>query len=221
MDSITLQYTALKMARMEKFINDRFAKYGTISECYRDDEIDAVLAVQMDDETAQGILDGCTQEAWDHVCANKEKYPSNIRLLIEPFRPKTKMRVLELTDQLEEQLKREAKATRMKEFEVQWNMIKKSIPDRPMDDLDDELDDAWSHLSVAKSRMTEYLERKNKKYVPPSARRAVDPELAEIETEISECQGIFNAIEKRIHEADEKYMAQKKNELFEKWLREL
>jgi hypothetical protein len=209
------------MARMEKFINDRFAKYGTISECYRDDEIDAVLSIPMDDETALGILDACTQEAWDHVCANKDKYPHNIRLIIEPYRPKTKKRVVELTDQLEEQLKKEKKTSRMKEFEVQWAMLKTSIPDRPMDELDDELDDAWSHLSVAKSSMTEYLDRKNKKYVPPSARRVSDPELTEIEREISECQDIFNAIEKRIQEEDEKYMAQKKNELFEKWLREL
>ena len=209
------------MASMETFTNKRFATHGTLSECYRDNEIDAVLSVPMDNETALGILDACTQEAWEHVCANKDKYPNNIRLLIEPYRPKTKKRVVDLTDELQERLEKERKMAKMKEFDLMWEMTRKSVPERSADELDDELDDAWSHLCQAKSTMTEYLERKNKRYVPPSARRASDPELTEIEREISECQDIFNAIEKRIHERDEKYMAQKKNELFEKWLREL
>lgn len=218
--------TSITMAlTMDKFINMRMKKYGTIEECYRDDEIDAVLIPDefLDEESIQEALDACTIEAWDYVRANRHQYSMRIRKLIEPndFRPslkKTKMKIREMSDKDIETQERLYREKKMKEFEPKWEEIQKNLPDRSEDELDDQLDEAWDALNAARNRMTEYLEKRKKKYIPSYARKEMDEEQEEIEEEINECEAAYDEIEKRISEADKKYFEEKKNEYFEKWL---
>lgn len=209
---------------MAKFINSTMTKYGTIQECYFDNEIDSVLIPDefLDEERIQEVLNATTDLAWAHVNANKKKYSPRIRMMIDrkDFRPssKIKMIVREMTDKDIENIRKERMASKMKEFDDKWEEIRKTLPARPMDDLDDAYDDAWQSLSAARDRMTAYLSKKNGRYVPPSARKNVDPEEVAIEKDINECKKEFEETEKRISEAEDKYWEVKKNECFQDWL---
>lgn len=227
MDSLTSTDRDGKMAlTMDVAINKMYKVYGTILETYTKDETNSLLLADrfLHDEDIQHLLDYADQEAWDYVYANRNKYSHRIRRLIEPrdFYPSNfKMKLRDMTDKDMEDIKNQRDAQKIAEMEKRWESIKDNISERPVDELDDELDDAWEALSAAKDRMTEYLARKKKTYVPPSARRVVDEEQQEIEEEIAECQKEFNAIEKRIEKADSEYLSKKKDEYFQKWMCEM
>jgi hypothetical protein len=228
MDSLASTTTDGKMAvQMAKFINFRNAKYGTIQECYWDDEIDSVLIPDefLDEERIQEVLNACTAEAWAHVYANRDKYSPRIRDMIEPknvWSGKRKMVVREMTDDDMVRLEREARSAKKAVFDTEaWPSIKADIPERPQEEVDDDADYAWEALTKAKQRMTDFIAKKKNRYVPPSVRKTVDPEQQEIEDDIEQCEKEFEEAEKRILEADELYWSQKQNECFQEWLCEM
>ena len=202
-------------------------KNGTLQECYTKDDIDYVLCVTdefMDDERIQEVLYACDQGAWDHVYENRFKYSPNIRGLIEPrdyLHSAIRMKLRDLTDLEVARIEREMRDSKMKEFEPVWVEIQKTLTDRPVDEMDDNLDDIWTSLEDSRKRLDNYIAKKNGKYVPPGARRDVDDDQKDIEDEISDIQKEFDNLQKRISEEDEKYMKQKKNEHFEEWLRQV
>jgi len=176
----------------------------------------------LEDEDIWHMLDDADCDSWNYICANINKYPHRIQTIFNPsyFMPdksKFKMKVVELTDETEAAMRCKLKAEKAKEFDAVWEAISENI-ERPVDDLDDELDDAWNALSAARDRMTMYFEKKKSRYVPPSARRTVDDEQKEIEEDIAECKANFDDIENRILAADKAYIAKKKDERFEEWL---
>lgn len=211
--------------QMEKFIRQTNKKYGTISECYWDNEIDAALIPDqfLDEERIQEVLDACTQEAWDHVYPNRHKYSDRIRKLIEPrdFQfdtRKLKLKVVDLTDEIADQIEEEKTLKKRAEFDRDiWPEMMKDLPERHRDELDDEADDLWDQLVAAKQRMTDFLAKRSTRYVPPHL-RGKDFDQQEIEDEIAECQKAFDDVEKRIAEADNKYWEEKANEHFQIWL---
>lgn len=218
------------VSNMAKYINETRKKYGTILECYWDDEIDSVLIPDnfLDEERIQEVLNACTVEAWEHVYANRHNYSQRIRQYIEPkdFRVDTskytKMVVREMTEEDMVRLEKEKSAAKRIQFmEDVWPEMKKDVPERPHQDIDDEADELWEDLVAAKQRMTEFLGKKTKKYVPPSARKTVDPDQQDIEDDIAACQKAFDDCEKRIDEADEKYWQEKANVYFEAWMCEV
>lgn len=214
---------------MNKFINQVNKKYGTIQECYWDNEIDSVLIPDefLDEEGIQQVLDGCTEEAWAYVYANRSKYSTRVRKLIEPkdYYPDTskfKLRVGDLTDEMAMRLEAEKMSAKKREFEENvFPSLEDTISDRPHDDVDEEADIAWEKLTKAKKRMTDFMSKKKQKYTPPNARTVVDPEQQEIEDDIEAHEKAFDECEKRISEEDKKYYEEKKNELFQNWLRQM
>lgn len=211
---------------MKMITHETLGRFGTLLDSYWDDEIDEILIPDdfPNEESIQYVLDRCTHEAWDHVYANRKKYSNRIRYMIEPrdfwaASGLMKMKVRELTETEIERRDAEERALKIKEFEEKvWNTMKSHIPDRPVDDLDDEIDEAWEKLSAAKDRMTKFLSKKKTgSYVPPSA-RTIDPERKKIEDAIADCQSTFNDITKRIAEADARYMEQQKTEEFNRWM---
>lgn len=214
--------------QMAKHIKDTRKKYGTILECYWDDEIDSVLIpdIFLDEERIQEVLDACTEEAWAYVYANRHKYSERIRKYIEPkdysIPDKTiRMKVREMTENDMARLEKEKVADRRAQFEREvWPKIKEDLPDRPYSLVDSEAEDLWEQLMEAKQRMTDFL-GKTKKYIPPSARGTVNLDQKEIEDEIKLCQEEFDDCEKRISQADEKYYSDKLNEHFQAWLCEV
>lgn len=214
--------------QMAKHIKDTRKKYGTILECYWDDEIDSVLVQDtfLDDERIQEVLDACTEEAWAYVYANRHKYSERIRKCIEPndYRvppKKIKMAVREMTDSDMVRIEQDRNASKRAQFERDvWPKMKEDILDRPYSLVDSEAEDLWEYLMSVKQRMTDFL-GKSKKYVPPSARGTVNLEQKEIEDEIALAQKEFDDCEKRISEADDKYLSDKLNECFQEWLRQV
>lgn len=199
--------------------------YNTMLKSFKNHNTDAILMANefLDDEGIYELLQNADDDTWNYIYENREKYDHTIRVMIEPYDylpmpDKVKMRLLEMTDEDMDRLERERLVEKKKEFDSYWETIKHTIPERPCDQLDDELDDAWDKLSKAKLRMTVYLDKKKTKYVPPSARKMVDPEQQEIEDDIDAYKKLFDDIEKRISEADDKYVADRKNECFEEWL---
>ncbi len=191
------------------------------------DDVDALLLANnfLEDEEIWDLIQNADQQTWDYVHENWQKYPHRVQTILNPTyfmpdRSKLKMRVVELTDESMALMEAKLRASKMKEFNVYWETIQGEF-ERPVDSLDDELDDAWQALSAAKDRMTEYLAKKKTRYVPPSARKTGDDEQKEIEDEISECKKQFEDVEKRIDAADAEYLEKKKNERFEKWLLEV
>jgi len=109
-------------------------------------------------------------------------------------------------------------SAKKREFEALWIDIEESIGDRPYGDIDQEYDDSWEKLQDVRQRMTNYLSKKNGKYVAPSSRSKSDDGLDKLEKEMEACKQMYHAIEKRIEEADKKYLAEKKDEYYQRWL---
>lgn len=195
---------------------------ASIRESFNKEQAHALLTANnfLCDEDLWDVIEYADNEAYDFIYNNRNSYCSMIQYLLEPkdFIP-SKLRVLELTDADMVKIENDRKAAAIKEFDVLWDStLKKDLPGRPRDDLDDDLDDAWDDLTQARNRMTAYLNKKNTKYVPPSARTKSDPAQEKIEKDIEDCKTAFNNIEKRISEADDKYIADKKDEFFRNWL---
>lgn len=209
---------------MNKFVKETMAKYGTIQECFWDDEIDSVLIPDrfLDEERIWEVLCCCTEEAWEHVYKNRTKYSMRIRQMIEPadFRPEVKMVVREMTDKDMEAIAKQRDAELKREFEeTVWPKMRDEIGEHEATQIDRDLDEADYNLHMAKRRMTEYLAKKSKKYVPPSARKGVvDSALLDIEKHIAECEDRRAELEKRIDELEKKLDEEKKDECFQEWL---
>jgi hypothetical protein len=214
--------------QMEKFIQQTIKKYGTITEYYHDNEIDAVLIPDqfLDEERIEEVLYACSPEAWDHVYANRRKYSVRIQKLVEPrdFQfdiQKLKRKVVDLTDEIVDEIEQKKELEMRAKFDRDiWPEMKKNVAERHQDELDDEADDLWDDLMAAKQKMTVFLSRKSGRYVPPHL-RGIDHEHQEIEDEIAKCQKAFDEAEKRISEADDKYWEEKANEQFEIWMFQL
>jgi hypothetical protein len=212
-------YTILSLKKMDSVLSKKTM--------FPHDDVDALLLANnfLEDEDIWELIESTDQQTWDYVHENWQKYPHRVQTILNPTyfmpdRSKLKMRVVELTDESMAHIEAKLRASKMKEFDIYWKTIKDGI-ERPVDSLDDELDDAWQVLSVAKDRMTQYLAKKKSRYVPPSARKTIDDEQKAIEDEILECKKQFESIEKRIDAADTAYIEKKKNERFEKWLLEV
>lgn len=180
----------------------------------------------IDEEGIQEVLECADQDAWDWVYANRNKYSTRIRMLIEPddYRfpvDKLKIRVVELTDSMMEKIESERKKKVEEIFEKDWVEHSKSIRDRGFEDVDSDLDDAWDNFCRAKDLLTKYLEKPtSKKYVAPSSRgkETVDPKQAALEDDIRKMENEYDLAQKAVDEADSSYWEIKKNEYRKTWM---
>lgn len=215
---------------MEHKIQTMLSGFEPVLASYNTEQADTLLSQNnfVSDEDIWDVIFAADEPAWEFVYDHRTKYAKNIREMIEPrdarhdlSKLKLKMVVKDFTDADMLSMAASRKAAKRQEFEAEWSELKKTIPSRPENELDGELDDAWMDLMEAKKRMTEYVTKKKGRYVPPSSRGTMDPEQARIEKDIDARQKVFDDLEKRILEADEKYYEEKKNEYFEAWLHEV
>lgn len=198
----------------------------SIRESFNKEQADRLLTANnfFCEEDLWDILDYADDEAYDYIYANRNKYDSHIHYLLEPkdfIPPRVKMTVRNMTDKDMSDIAKEERTANIRKFEEVWKTMKDEIPERPHGDIDDEYDDAWDKLSSIRDRVTAYLSKKTGKYVAPGSRPKGDSALEKLEAELDECKNAYNDLEKRIEEADEKYLADKKNECFEEWLLQL
>lgn len=173
------------------------------------------------DEDLWDVLDYADDDAYKYIYNNRANYASYIHYLLEPtdfVPPRSKMIVREMTDKDMKDMEAEQTSAKKREFDHLWISIEKTIGDRPYDDIDKMHDDAWDALQNVRTRMTAYLSKKNAKYVPPSARSSTDPVFDKLDKELDECKRVYEEIEKQVEEADKKYLADKKDEHYQKWL---
>ena len=200
----------------------------SIYEWYDRKTMDALLTRDwfIDEEGIQEVLECADQDAWDWIYANRSKYSTRIRMLIEPddYRvpvDKLKIRVVELTDSMMEQIESERKKKIEQAFEKDWIERSKSIQDRGFGDVDSDLDDAWDNFCRAKDVLTKYLEKPtSKKYVPPTSRgkETVEPKQLELEDSVRKMENEYDAAQKVVDETDTLYWDTKKHEYRKTWM---
>jgi len=180
----------------------------------------------IEDDCIQEVLERADQDAWDWIYANRSKYSTRIRMLIEPedYRfpvEKLKIRVAELTDSMMEKINSERQKKIDDAFEKDWIEHSKTIQDRGFGNVDSELDDAWDNFCHAKDVLTKYLEKPAaKKYVAPGSRGkdTVDPKQIEIETNIRKMENEYDLAQKAVDEVDTLYWDLKKNAYRKTWM---
>ena len=210
---------------MDSTLDTLVKKMTTVKTPFQRDDIHGLLLANafLEDEEVWDLVQSADQESWNYIRDNIDKYPYRVQVVLNPNywvpdRKHLKMKVVELTDESEARMNAKMRVVKMREFDKVWETLKESVPERPIDELDDELDEAWQALSAARDRMSEYLAKKKSKYIAPSARKNGDADQTQFETTIAECKQEFHSIEKRIESADKEYLQKKKNEFFEDWL---
>lgn len=196
---------------------------ASIRESFNTEQADRLLMENnfLDENDLWDVIQYADDSAFEYIYANRKKYATNIQYLIEPedrIPPRIKVVVRDMTDK---DIKDDAAArisAKKREFEDLWMDIEESIGDRPYGDIDQEYDDSWEKLQDVRQRMTTYLSKKSGKYVAPSSRSKSDDALDKLEKEMDACKQTYHAIEKRIEEADKKYLAEKKDEYYQRWL---
>ena len=192
--------------------------YASPFDSYSLEEVNELLRDPYADVRA--ILDLADEDAWEFLYANRHTYPAHIRALIEPadFLPsKLRMRVRDVTEEEIKCMRLEERNAKKKEFDVLWEgSLKQTIPPRPCDDLDDQLDDAWATLENAKKALAEYTSRKS--YTVPSARNRIDPKKASLQSTVDVALAAYKVLETKSEQADLDYMNAQKEAAFRTWL---
>jgi len=180
----------------------------------------------IDDEGIEEALDYADQDAWEWVYANRKKYSTRIRMLIEPddYRvsvDKLNIRLVELTDAMMEKLESDRKKKVDEAFEKDWIEHSKTIQDRGFDNVDSDLDDAWDNFCRAKDILTKYVEKPvSKKYLAPSTRgkETVDPKRLELEESVRKMENEYDLAQRAVDQVDTLYWDTKKNVYRKTWL---
>lgn len=191
------------------------------------DKIDSMLKNDefYDEDEIYEFLYNLNMNDWNYVCENKNSYPPRVRQIIDPnLNISTKLRVVELTNEVINRIEKEEEDKKNTQFEIDWEQHQLTANiERPFDEVDDSLDEAWDNLIEAKSRMETYLKRKNASYIPPSQRNnmKISSEQNELEDEIQSLENEYSRVERLVEVADSKYLERKKDEYKVTWLRKM
>jgi len=173
-----------------------------------------------DDEMIEEVLNCADHDAWEWVYNNRAKYSTRIRMQIEPedYRfpvEKLMLRVVDLTDKMLDKMESERKKQIDDAFEKDWVEHAKTIEDRPHEDIDYALDDAFEKLSIALKR---YAEKPvSSKYIAPGSRSSVTKQ-AELEKCLAEAQNEYKRLQDEEEEVDTLYWITKRDEYRKTWM---
>jgi hypothetical protein len=174
----------------------------------------------IEDEDIEYVLDSATAEAWEWVYTNRAKYSTRIRLQIEPddYRvplEKLTLRVVDLSDKRFETIKSDRKKALDGMFEKDWVKYSDSLPDRPYNSVDTNLDNAWNKFSHAKSELTKYIDTPTKKYGMPSR---VSFKQTDLEEKVRVAENEYLATQKLVDSEDEVYWNKQRDEYLKIWV---
>jgi hypothetical protein len=179
----------------------------------------------VEDDDIEDVLDAADSDAWDWVYENRAKYSTRIRSRIEPDDYRVPLeefdvKVVELSDKAFAQIKSDRKKALEEQFERDWAKHADSLPDRPYQAVDTELDDLWNKFSHAKAELTKYLEKpSSKKYTSPGSREnLVSAKQAEIEEKIRIAENEYLAAQVSVDAEDELYWNKQRDEYAKIWL---
>jgi hypothetical protein len=165
------------------------------------------------DSTIRTYLESMTQEEYDYVRLNKYNYDESVRHIIDEYDDPvkfgrfSKLKLREINEQEFNKIKLEKKLKIDKEITAKWNVYKEEHKlERPMGDLDEECDDAYSEVMKAKGMLQAELDKVPVTYVAPSKRNAAPlPEkkaIVNARKELADYESKFEKLKNEIAEAD-------------------
>lgn len=186
---------------------------------YSTEQMDSLLTRNwfVDEESILDLLDQADDETLNYVKSNTHKYADRVRYVVAPFNcsSKVSMKCHVMTDDdMDKALEQWRKAQDI-EFENLWNEHKKTIGERPQQEVDDMLDDAWDMMQHAHNAVQNY---RPGKYVPPSQRTTKDPKLEKLEKELEKRENEFKRIQELVDQADNGWLQDKRDEFRRKAL---
>lgn len=216
------------MATLDETVNKIKKDLSLMSEWYDRKVTDLLLTRDwfVDEEEIDEVLDSADQDAWDWIYANRKKYSTRIRMLIEPDDylfplDKLKIGVVDLSDSMMEKFESDQKKKVDQAFEKDWIKHSKTIQDRGFDDVDSDLDDAWDNFCRARNTLAKYIEKPNsKKYVAPGNRdkETTDPKQLALENVVRTMENEYDSAQKAVDDTDSVYWELKKNEYRKTWM---
>jgi hypothetical protein len=200
---------------MNQFAHDVIYGNDSIYEWFDFETMDILLKRDwfIDRESIIQTLDMASQDAWERICKNRNRYSKRIQDVIDPPCPSSKnlkVRFKELSEREWDRMEEDLQKKRDELFERDWAEYSKKIPDRPHNDLDVALDDAWNNFCNSKENLTRYTSSLKKKYVPPGARvkEVLDPQQKKLEDHTREMESKYDMATKAVEQNDAEYWEQ-------------
>lgn len=195
---------------------------------YDFETVDSLLSRDwfIDNADIDDVLNFANKNAWDLVYANRTKYSTRIRMLIEPEDYRVPIetlntKVVDMTDSMFDTLQMDKLRKRNNAFEKDWIIHSKTIQERKFDEVDFVLDDAWNNLTFAKDALENYLATpSSKKYVVPTGRGSpkVSYKQVELEDRFSKMKNEYELAHAAVDKADTIFWEDKKNEYRKIWM---
>jgi hypothetical protein len=168
------------------------------------------------DDVIRLYLENMTTAEYNYVSANRKKYDESVQSIIAEYDPPIKMatnsklKIREMTNREFNQMEIDRRAKVNKEIDEKWAAYKlQHNLERPMSQLDERCDDAYTLMLSAKDELQKELDKlppKQASYVPPSRRNAAPlPEktvIVNARSKLAECEANFKKLENEIINAD-------------------
>jgi|LakMenEpi03Aug12_release.lakeMendotaPanAssembly.Ray.scaffolds.fasta_scaffold188595_2 hypothetical protein len=168
------------------------------------------------DDVIRLYLENMTIAEYNYVSANRKRYDESVQSIIAEYDPPIKMainsklKIREMTNREFNQMEIDRRAKENKEIDEKWAAYKlQHNLERPMSQLDERCDDAYTMLLNAKGELQKELDKlpaKQTSYVAPSRRNAAPlPEktvIVNARSKLAECEATFKKLENEIINAD-------------------
>jgi len=168
------------------------------------------------DDVIRLYLENMTTAEYNYVSANRKRYDESVQSIIAEYDPPIKMatnsklKIREMTNREFNQMEIDRRAKVNKEIDEKWAAYKlQHNLERPMSQLDERCDDAYTLMLSAKDELQKELDKlppKQASYVPPSRRNAAPlPEktvIVNARSKLAECEANFKKLENEIINAD-------------------
>jgi len=168
-----------------------------------------------DRDDIREILDRADEDAWERVLSNRNSYPLDVQGAIGSYLSKPH-NVRDISDKEMELIKANKKAQSHSRFEKAWEEKSKSLPSRPLSDVDTVNDDAWVKLVAVKAEMARYVA--TRKYL---ARGSTDTLLKTWEEKVKVAENEYEQTSKEVAARDVKFRDNQKDDFYKSWLFEL
>jgi hypothetical protein len=167
------------------------------------------------------------QEEYEYIMQRSAQFPPDVQqtlwgLPILKFGGSSKLKVVDFTDKM--YLDEKAKEQQKFEQRVESEMATRTIPSRPLDDLDESLEKLRTRLKNEEEQLEKLMKGPTKKYVPPSMKKQVmlaDPEVQKMQATIEKTKNEISIYEKYIVDADNGWKRLKQLELRDQVIKEM
>ena len=160
------------------------------------------------------------QEEYEYILQKSKDFPLDVQATLweQPvfkFGNRSKLKVVDFTDKM--YLDERTKETQDFNKRVEEEIATRTIPARPLDDLDESLAKFRTRLKDEEEQLEKLMKAPTKKYVAPSMRKQVmlsDPEVQRMQSQIEKTKNEISTYEKYIVDAENGWKRLKNLELW-------